>query len=190
MPAGTMTPPPCVRACLEEGLDPDVLIQGKPFLKPVPLLVFATELLFVEGVAGLLERGARPDARLVGFGNKLLKNAQGDTALFRLTSMGLTAREEGDVLACAKELILAGASVDAPNWGLDRQKIFETYSPELGLEYKWISVREQVVQMYGSVEKDWQSLVELSDAMSRSQALEQKLPPGGDSRPAQPRPRF
>jgi len=179
-----------LRACLEEGLNPEVLIQGNPSLKPVPLLVFATDLLFVDGVLLLLERGASPDARPLGLGEKPLKNTHGNTSLFRLTSKDMEGVEGQGVFKCAQALVLAGASVDSLNWGLDREKLLNMNGSGLDIEYRWISVREQQAPMTGALKQAWLSLVELSDAMGRSKVLEQQLPRSENLWPAQPRHRF
>jgi len=179
-----------LRACLDDGLDLEVLVQGSPSSKPVPLLVFATDLLFVDGVHLLLERGASPDVQPLGFGGKPLKNTHGNTSLFRLTSKDVESDEGKQVLACAKALVLAGASVDGLNWGLDRETLLNVNHSGLGIEYKWISVREQQAHMTGSMRQAWESLVELADAMKRSQALEQHLQESELPKASPPKPRF
>ena len=179
-----------LKACLDEGLDPDVFVKSRPSLKPMPLLVFAADLVFVEGVDLLLSRGAAPDARVTGRNGKLLEDMEGHTALFRLFSLDASAAQLPQVLACAKALVGAGADVDAPCWVVDAKKLQDMASDPGDIAYGWFSVRAQQAAFAGTPRgKAWTEVMALADARQRAQVLDEGLPPA-DLVPVASKPRF
>lgn len=177
-----------LKACLDEGLDPDVFVKSRPSLKPLPLLVFAADLVFVEGVDLLLSRGAAPDARVTGRNGKLLEDMEGHTALFRLFSLDASAAQLPRVLACAKALVGAGADVDAPCWVVDSKQIQDlTFDPG-NIPYGWFSVRTQQAAFCSSPKgKAWQGIIALADARLRAQELSKDLLQASVSAPSRTR---
>lgn len=179
-----------LKACLDEGLDPDVFVKGRPSLKPMPLVVFAADLVFVEGIELLLSRGAAPDARVTGRNGKLLEDKEGHTALFRLFSLDASSIQQPQVLACANALVLAGADVDAPCWSIDTKWLRAMGIDWEAMVYGWFSVRLlQAAAASSPKSKAWETVIQLADARDRAQVLDNDLPPAAVA-PAARKPRF
>lgn len=179
-----------LKVCLDEGLDPDVFVKSRPSLKPMPLVVFAADLVFVEGLELLLSRGAAPDARVTGRNGKLLEDVEGHTALFRLFSLDASSLQQPRVLACASALVRAGADVGAPCWVIDAKRLQDMSADPESMAYGWFSVRQQQAAFASSPKsKAWERVIQLADARARAQVLDQGLPPVAPA-PAAPKPRF
>ena len=175
--------------CLGRGLPvSSVLATGHRGDRRVPLVVYAARMLFEEGLALLLERGANPNQKATDADDGAEPWQDGQSALFSLTlpfnptppdAYIESPHEFKATLACARLLIRAGADVEDEawdvNWRIDPpfKSEFDTYNAQS----TWRSVRQQVERMGGEQGKEWQDLVRRETTVRRALQIDEALPP-------------
>jgi len=177
-----------LQRCLDRGLPvSSVLSTGRRNDRRVPLVVYAARMLFVPGLASLLEGGADPNQKATDADDGAEPWQDGQSALFSLTlpfnptppdACVETPGEFQASLECARLLIRAGADVEDEawdvNWRIDPlvKSEFDTYNAQS----TWRSVRQQIERMGGEHGRAWQALLEYEVALRRAEQLDEELP--------------